>query len=960
MNWRFYKKRICFLVVIIVGFFLLSFLLPGTAAAQESVDTCTQRVEEYENWYFGHCLNRRNPFAVVADGYVDCRQSDGPAMSRKSSGYNCVDCVTGAVRDFDSIPAGDYVCLPYCRILEEQPNNSAPEGFCMCFYEDFGLCPSGDGGPGPEPFREVPRCSLTAVLDEGTAGEDVIAFKMTAGTDDYDTPISRWQLDYDDGATDGGDADPDGQTRNHIYNTAGNYRAALTVWDEDGDSFFCFNQVGIAPPAPTGLSHTNTPASIRWSWNVVAGADYYRIYTQSYDYPNNSKLDYLEFTSANITRANPPFPMQSPVVPPFFLQTHFASRPWGWPATGIDFQGFAWNMRNNIGVSACSNDGPCSSMTRAEAATSIEKPNDISCSNETGQGFVVSVDSTERPLRPANKRFSYMNIGGSAASDNTAVDMMVIGGPARGWTTIRPLLFNVYGRPSPWSVSGLSPGTTYQVCAQSRNQDADPSGIGDYRPRGIDNCGPLARIGDWCCLECITKGVPPPLPPPPGPTLENCFDGIDNDGDSDIDCQDAECFALACPGCRQSTCDDTGAGRTYQWQCVPIADPFNLQRWCYESLPGPDNGEVCVSDFGDNACCDEADDCVYSGACYDTDTVMSKAQSGLLEPAYCDDDGWNDCDVSRRICRQECGFIWGLAGVSSSLPGEYDNFVNSECCGDDNGEQQARDCDSGNLINVCCSPVRPFVSEGRCVDVCNASPTADNLEVLAGNYCNPPVPIQFSWRFLDPDLGDRQSAFRLQVDKEGSFAAFGNGEVDVSGGSGDGKVVLVVSNPGINQLGYGRTYRWRLKVWDDASPQKDSGWIRGPNFRTPTHMYPVPRFTFYPEEPTLEEVVEITDTSICYTSTNTPYNCQEQGSNKYQWSFGSLSAPFTSSVRGDTTVTFQACADPAECPECPCPDPRDDKIELEITDQTIPGSCQWGESVTGVQHGLPWWGEVSP
>jgi len=226
-------------------------------------------------------------------------------------------------------------------------------------------------------------------------------------------------------------------------------------------------------------------------------------------------------------------------------------------------------------------------------------------------------------------------------------------------------------------------------------------------------------------------------------------------------------------------------------------------------------------------------------------------------------------------------------------------------------------------------------------------PTATLFPVEPKNYCTNPVQY-FSWQFQDPDPGDTQGAYQLQVDKEGDFLSFGPGEFD------SGKVyssiqniqVVVAKNPGSNQLGYNTHYYWRLKVWDEYGAASD--WIYGSAFDTEIHMYPDPDFTWIPSLPSQGEFVQFcstcNDESTCYDINNKEISCS--GKN-FLWSF----SPDTVEYATGTSPT-------SENPRVKFLSQESYTATLQITDDV--GTCTSLPKEIGVTLPLPEWREISP
>jgi hypothetical protein len=180
----------------------------------------------------------------------------------------------------------------------------------------------------------------------------------------------------------------------------------------------------------------------------------------------------------------------------------------------------------------------------------------------------------------------------------------------------------------------------------------------------------------------------------------------------------------------------------------------------------------------------------------------------------------------------------------------------------------------------------------------NSQPSAINLEVEEGDYCSAPSsPIILSWQFSDPDPGDYQSAYRVQVDDNSNFSS---PEKD------SGKVPSPSDSYAPVGLSYNTTYYWRVRVWDNHDNQSD--WAIGPSFTTAVHAYPDTDFTFTPSHPTPEELIQFTDQTTYYN-----------GATSWSWDFddestSNLQNPAHSySESGEYMVNFTACDDIGCC-----------------------------------------------
>lgn len=247
------------------------------------------------------------------------------------------------------------------------------------------------------------------------------------------------------------------------------------------------------------------------------------------------------------------------------------------------------------------------------------------------------------------------------------------------------------------------------------------------------------------------------------------------------------------------------------------------------------------------------------------------------------------------------------------------------------------------------------------------SPTAENLSVGPVNHCTFPAQY-FNWDFVDPDPGDIQGRYRLQVDKESDFLAFGLGEVDVTVDTSiTERQVLVVKNAGNDQLDYNEIYWWRLMVWDDGFTSSND-WIYPPSppgspnpspgvsFGTEIHIYPRPDFTWIPPTPTVGEFVQFcsvqegacigedpSNLSKCYDNNNDEISCSVLGSFLWVFPADAEFSTSTSPTSINPVVRFTTTGD------------KD--ISLTITDNA--GACTKNKS-TAAAIPLPTWKETSP
>ena len=87
----------------------------------------------------------------------------------------------------------------------------------------------------------------------------------------------------------------------------------------------------------------------------------------------------------------------------------------------------------------------------------------------------------------------------------------------------------------------------------------------------------------------------------------------------------------------------------------------------------------------DNACCDNANDCVFGRRCYSTNDLIDVDGDGV-NGEVCKTGKWLDCDDSNVVCTTDCSLVWIAGGEPGTPFGEYDTGTSTECCGDDFGE----------------------------------------------------------------------------------------------------------------------------------------------------------------------------------------------------------------------------------------------------------------------------------
>lgn len=209
---------------------------------------------------------------------------------------------------------------------------------------------------------------------------------------------------------------------------------------------------------------------------------------------------------------------------------------------------------------------------------------------------------------------------------------------------------------------------------------------------------------------------------------------------------------------------------------------------------------------------------------------------------------------------------WGVGGVPDS--GNTLNDFTYVAVSGREYEFQYRVIDGAGNVSF-------WVSGGTVTVNSNSNPTATNLIRTVPDFCSASPAYFFSWTYSDPD-GDSQSGFDFQIDDSG--AAFPSPEINRSysglsnpSSTTNNQAVIVSLSPQSDYLTYGRTYNWRVRVFDENNA--DSGWVNGTVFFTPSHHLPSCSFNWLPVVPVPGEAVNFVDNSICYNSGGSPISC---------------------------------------------------------------------------------------
>lgn len=380
----------------------------------------------------------------------------------------------------------------------------------------------------------------------------------------------------------------------------------------------------------------------------------------------------------------------------------------------------------------------------------------------------------------------------------------------------------------------------------------------------------------------------------------------------------------------------------------------------------------------------------YSCSQCNGNQLCTSCQNTGYQRCYCTASGCDNCEITTTdISLSDCDYIDGECGYVAppSCNNECAPSGTTECngnnirtCGNYDGDNclewsSYSSCGTVNCtapfttgscnrscLGTSCQNCAPTTSDCSCLPghydcnnsrgngsdgcesatPCNNPPTANNLSADSPNstdYCGirnfPPVRV----RWIFSDTGDTQSAFQIQADYDPGFSspiAADTGKLTDSCAGNCGQYVFQVA--GI-QLSWNTNYYWRIKVWD--SQDVPSNWTLGPQIVTPSHAWPIPDFSFLPQNPVLNETVVFTDASNCYLSPgNIEGYCSTTAGTVYLWSFGNGQ---TSPRKGYATTSYNSN--------------EDKTVSLKITD--LVGACTTTKIVS-VGSSLPEYREIPP
>lgn len=264
-----------------------------------------------------------------------------------------------------------------------------------------------------------------------------------------------------------------------------------------------------------------------------------------------------------------------------------------------------------------------------------------------------------------------------------------------------------------------------------------------------------------------------------------------------------------------------------------------------------------------------------------------------------------------------------------------------------------------------CSPVNYKVK--TTFDM-NIRPTVSDMVAIRGDMCAIPPTYSFSWKFQDEDDGppaDKQIQYRIQIDSDNNWTNNNvPGEIDLTFPTDiaqdlpQTKAIELAKNPavgpdGSTQLAYNKTYRWRIKVWDNLGRlSSESAWFEGPvTFKTPTHISPTPSFKWKPETIIKDQQIQfcsvlngtcLVDLSDCYNNDNDRVTCL--GRATFTWTLPPNTSPVGSTV-ANPIIKFG--------------DSGNTSVSLRIKDNDNVGDCSTPKTFK-ITLPLPKWRENLP
>jgi len=218
--------------------------------------------------------------------------------------------------------------------------------------------------------------------------------------------------------------------------------------------------------------------------------------------------------------------------------------------------------------------------------------------------------------------------------------------------------------------------------------------------------------------------------------------------------------------------------------------------------------------------------------------------------------------------------------------------------------------------------------------------------------------VELSWSFDDIDDidGDKQFAYEVEIfsdpDCDNDSLVSRSNDPDLTHPDAYSLGDSNNYNPGLPDvpLSFNTDYYWKVRVWDSQGVISD--WSEPSSIKTPIHAAPNPSFELSNLNPSLGEVVEFQDNSLCYTtSSDDAVSCESLDEIEYEWDFGDGA---TSSTQGTVSHTYL--------------DSEQYNITLSVTDKSFLTDPIIGHNIDctsesqriNITQPLPKWQEIAP